>query len=342
MSAGLFTCSALAEVQLKAEQIWADNASNKDYLAEVGTLTAIRSEQSAQLSALQDPDKDNTVKIIWVKDCDETVAACTDECSVGGNELESACDTHALDLCGKVGFTIDEKDLRSNVISKEELVAKAFLRKIKLLDEDLAQTAVNKIYSFKGRNVYAGGKGTISGFDTKVNPAYWNASLFSYLALVAKKNKFASPYLLSGTNLYEAYWNAKMNGANSDGKGAVNMFDSMKMYFDVFNIDAELDPAKYTFMLDKSAMAFFSKNYYPYAPGSSESMQWGGVGGSVGAKYQVPSKNLPGVFYDVTYKVRCVGNEIKHDWSIQYKAGIFRNPVGCDLNNTGILAFKCE
>lgn len=340
MSAGSITCSTLADVQLKADTIWADSASKKDYVAKVETLTAIRKEQTANLASLEQP-KDNAVKLIWVKDCDDATAACGTECTVGGTELEIACDTHSLDICRTASFTIDEKELRSNVMSIEDFLTKAFLRKIKTLDEYLAAQAVSKLDSFKGVNAYTGGKGTVTGFSTTVAPAYWNASLFSYLHLIGQKNRFADPYILSGTNLFEAYWNAGMNAGNADGSGAKNMFDSLRTNFDVFNIDTVLDPDKVTFLIDKNAVAFASKTYYNWNAGDARAQQYGGSGGSVGMKYQVPSNNLPGVFYDVTYKVTCSGDEIKHNFTLAVKAGIFRNPVGCNVNNTGVLKLLC-
>lgn len=342
MSAGNFSCSELAEVQLKADAIWADASYNKDYIANVGALTAVRSEQTARLVPLEDSMKDNTVKLIWVKDCDDTTSACGTECTVGGSELESACDTHTLDICRTKGFTIDEKALRSNVISKEELIARGLLKSMKTLDEYLAVQMVAKLDTFKGANLYTGGKGTVAGFETSVSPAFWNASLFSYLYLVAQKNKFKDPYILSGVNLFEAFYNAQANAGNADGKGAKSLFDSFRTYFDIFNIDTQLSPDQSTFLLDRNAVAFASKAYYNWSAGDARSMQYGGAGSSVGIKYQVESNNLPGVFYDVTYKIECSSDEIKHHFSLAFKAGIFRNPVGCDLNNTGILKFNCE
>lgn len=341
MSAGGFTCATLAEVQLKADQIWADAASQKDYIANVEALTAVRKEQTVRIAPLE-TEKDNQVKLIWVKDCGETTAACSDECTAGGDELEAACDTHELDLCRTIGFTVKEKALRSTVLTKEELVAKGFLKKMKVLDEYLATTLVAELDTMKGVNAYTSGKGTVSGFETAVGPAYWNASLFAYFNLVAKKNKFTNPYLLSGTNLYEAYLLAQANSGNGEGKGAKSLFDSFRTYFDVFNIDSQLSPDQSTFLIDANAVAFVNKAYYNWSAGDARANSWGGVGGSVGMKYAVESKNLPGVFYDVTYKVSCSSNEIEHDFSLQYKAGIFRNPVGCNLNNTGILKFNCE
>lgn len=334
MSAGSFSCSDLVNIQLKGEQIWADAAARKNYEADVEIVKAIKANQTAQLVELEDKAKDKTVKVSWISDCTDTLDGCGAECTVGGAELEVKCTTYSLDLCEKAGFTVDEKDFRTNIYSKEEVIARGILKKKKLLDEYLASQAVLKLDSFKGVNSYTGGKGTVAGFETSIAPAYWNASLFSYLTLVAKKNKFANPYLISGVNLYEAYWNSQMAAANADGKGAANMFGSMPLYFDVVNIDAELDPEKATFLLDKGSVALFSKAYWGNVPTD--------FGDNVGMKYSVASDNLPGVEYDVTYKVTCSGDDIKHNFSLQVKAGIFRNPVGCDLNNTGVLKLVCE
>lgn len=334
MSAGQLTCAELAEVQLKAEQIWADNAARKDYIANVDSINALRTEQTATLAPLEDKEKDNTVKIAWIKDCDTTIAACADECVVGGAELEASCDTHTLDICRKAGFTVEEKALRTSMFSKEELIAKGFLRKLKLLDEYLNDQAITVINANVGVNAYTGGKGTVAGFTTTIPAAYWNSSLFSYFVLAMKKNKFADAWLLSGDNLYEAWWNAMMNKSVPDASADAAKFDTFRKYFDVNALDALLTPAKKTFLIDRGALAFASKAYWPTTP-----VDYMGAGLT---KYSIPSKNLPGVMYDVTYTTRCVSDKIYHDFSIQMKAGIFVNPKGCNLNSTGILEFKCS
>ncbi len=334
MSVGNFTCAELAEVQLKADSMWADAAYKKDFEADVETLRAIRTEQTVRFPELENSEKDNTIKIAWIKDCDETIENCGTECTVGGAEAEAACDTHELTLCKKVGFTVDEKTFRTSIFSKEEVIAVQMMRKMKLLDEYLAETAVSRLESFKGVNQYSGGKGVVSGFETSVSPAYWNANLFGYFALVMKKNKFRDAFLLNGDNLFEAAYNAEANNMNADNKDQLAKMKSLRSYWDVFNIDSVLAPDKSSFLIDRNAVAFASKAYWPTVPKD--------FGANVGLKYSVESKNLPGVFYDVTYKVTCSGDSIKHNWSLQVKADIFRNPVGCNLNNTGVLKFVCE
>lgn len=342
MSVGQFSCALLADVQLSADAIWANAAKNKDYIGKVGALQAIRDNQTVRLSELEDPDKNKTVKLYWVQNCDDTTSECTDECTITGIEPEASCQSMTLDICRNSTFTIEEKGFRAIAPTFEEAVAISMLRKMKSLDEWLAKQMVSKLDAFKGVNAYSGGKGVVAGFETNVNPAYWNASLMSYIALVAEKNKMFSPYVLSGTNLFEAYWQTNMNGGNADGKGAQNMFQSLNFYFDVFNIDSQLTPDQSTFLIDRNAVAFVSKAFYNWNAGSPEAEKWGGPGSTVGMKYSVASKNLPGVMYDVTYKIRCASNKVYHDWNLQFNGGIFRNPLGCDLNNTGIIKLNCE
>lgn len=342
MSAGLYTCSALAEVQLEADRIWADSAKKKSYIAKVGALEAIRKESNVRFDILEDSEKDRQVKLYWLDNCETSTTACTDECTVAGSETGSTCKTYSLNICRNFAVRIEEKGFRAIANTFEEAIAVQMLRAMKTLDEYLAVQVINALNSNKGANAYTGGKGTVSGFETTIPAAYWNASLFSYLHLVAEKNKMFDPYILSGTNLYEAYWNAQMNSGNSEGKGAANMFDSYRLYFDLFNLDSTLSPEQSTFLIDRSAITFVSKNYYPFKATDTEAYKYGGVGSQVGLKYHVESFNLPGVFYDVTYKVTCVSNKIYHDWNFSVNAGVFTNPVGCDLGNTGILKFKCS
>lgn len=339
MSAGINTCALLAKVQLAADSIWADNATKKDYMGEVEVLTAIRANQTVRFAELENPLKDKTVTIYWPELCDTETTTCTDDCTPGGTKPGTSCQDYTLNVCREVDFSIDEKVYRAVATTFEEALAKSMLVKMKTLDEYLASLAVTALDAGKGVNAYAGGKGTVAGFNTTIPAAYWNASLFGYLSLVAKVNKFNSPYLISGTNLYEAAFNASANSGNSDGKGAFNLFNTLPLYFDVFNIDSVQGQA--TYLINRNALAFVSKTYNNWSSTDEKVDRFGGPGSSTGARYQVESKNLPGVFYDVIYKIACAGNEITHNFKIQFNGGIFRNPVGCNLNNTNILEFLC-
>jgi hypothetical protein len=342
MSANVNSCATLAKVQLIMDSQWSDSAKQKDYIANVDVARAVRENQSVRIVDLENPQKDKTVTLYWPEFCAATTASCSDDCTPGGTKPGTVCQDYTLSMCREANFSVDEKAYRSIATTFEEAVAVSLLANMQALDEWIAGQFVSKMASGKGVNAYTGGKGSVSGFTTSVPAAYWNANLMGYLALVAKKNKFNAPYLVSGTNLYEAYWNAQMNSANSEGKGVKNMFDQFKLYFDVFNVDSVMSPDAVTFMLNKNALAFHSKAYWDWSATDQRADKFGGAGGSAGMKYKIESKNLPGVFYDVTYKIACSGNEITHNWQLKFTGDIFRNPVGCSPNNTNILEFICS
>lgn len=339
MSAGINTCATLAKVQLAADTLWADNAAQKDYVGNVETLTAIRENQTVQFAELENPMKDKTVTLYWNDMCDTTTTACSDDCTVGGTKPGTVCQDYSLNICRDVDFSVDEKAYRAIAPTFEEAVAKSMLIRMKALDEYVTSRAVTALDAGKGVNQYTGGKGTVAGFATTIPAAYWNASLFGYLSLVAKVNKFTSPYLISGTNLYEASFNATANSGNDNGKGALALFKTMPIYFDVNNIDGV--QGQVTYLVNRNALAFVSKTYNNWGSTDQRANKYGGTGSTAGFRYQVESKNLPGVFYDVIYKIACSGNEITHNFKIQFNGGIFRNPVGCNLNNTNILELTC-
>lgn len=341
MSAGALTCATLANVQLEADKIWADAAKNKSYIAKVETLRAVTEQSTVRFEVLKDATKDRAVQVYWMDACDSTTAACTDECTISGAQPEETCKTYALDSCRHHDFTIPEKAFRAIASTYEEALAVKFLKADKVLSEYITNSMVSFLYAHKGVNALGtASKGVVTGFTTTILPSYWNPTLFSYFQRVAEVNKMYAPYLISGSNLYEAYWQAKMNAGNADGKGALSMFDSMKSYFDLFNMDTTLTPDQGTFMVDANAVAFVSKAYYEPAA-TADLMQWGGPGGSVGSKFKIASKNIPGLEFDVVHKIRCSSNEVFHDYSVTANWGNFINPIGCDLNNTGIEYFKC-
>ena len=101
----------------------------------------------------------------------------------------------------------------------QENIAKAMIRADKQLLEDFVQTMVARLNTFAGNNTLSGGKGVDSSGDTYILPSYWDATLMAYFNRVAIDNKFTSPILASGQNLYEQVWVAAANAGNANGKG---------------------------------------------------------------------------------------------------------------------------
>jgi len=332
-TAGNFTCADLQVILVNADRAWMDNATKKDYVSYAETIKAVIAEQTAEFPELEKMDKDEKVKIYWAADCSTSLADCADDCVIGGPTPEAQCKEYELDICKKAGFSIPEKRFRKSNLTREEVVALALLKRMKELDEFLAQTAVSKIDSFAGVNQFAG-IGQVVGPITYIAPSLWTADIMGYFAQVGIMNKFSNPYMVHGTNLWQSNWQANFNNLNQDQKDALAKFGSMRSYWDPFNVDLVNSPDKVSYMIDKGAVAFVSKAYYP----ANNPVEYLGAGQ---LRYSVESKNLAGVFYDVVYTNRCVADEIYHDWTLYIHAGIFQNPIGCDENNTGVLKFQC-
>lgn len=331
-NAGNFTCAQLLKIQVEVDKVWADNVQNRDYVAKVDALTAIRTEQTAKLSELQNSEKDEVVKIIWPQDCSTSLADCGNDCAPGGPEPESGCVEMSLDICKQAGFTVREKIFRTLQGTREQYVAKALAKRMKELDEFLAQTAVAKLNLFAGKNQFLQGIGDPENSGiTYIAPSYWTPDVYGYFAQVQTMNKFGDVYMLHGSNLYQMYWQAKMNNVNQDQKDQLNKMSSIRSYWDMFNVDMVNGADKTSYMIQRGAIAFVSKAYYGAVPTDYFTQQ----------RWSIESKNLPGVYYDVVYTNRCLNNEIYHDWTLYVKAGFFKNPIGCDPNVTGIIKFVC-
>lgn len=342
-AAGDFSCSNILEILAKADAIWTDNATNKDYVANCEALQAIIGQQTAKLEPIVGQQgKDNTLKVSWLSICPTDPTEGRSTCQPGGDEAATNCKEYAPNVFANHGFSVNETTLRGSIYSPEEVVARLMLAYGKKLDEYLTETVLASLDTFKGVNNYAGAFGTVTGAtvgnsETEIASANWTASLFGYLALVSKKNKLSSPFLLSGENLAIAYWNAQANAANADGKGDLNKFQSMPIIFDQFNIDSVFNPSLKTFMLDKGAVAFGAMNEYGLAPIERK-------GPNYLINYAIPSRNLPGVSYDVSYNTTCEVVEgrknWKHHFTLDAACGFYLNPVGCIETNTGVLSFK--
>lgn len=334
MASGDFSCADLQTVLVTMDRVWANQQVNKDYVSYAESLRAIITEQTASFEALQSSEKDNKVKVFWIKDCDETISDCGNDCVVGGSTPEADCKEYELDICKTTGFSVPEKRFRTSNLTREEVVARALLRRLKTMDEYLAKAVVAKLNAFAGVNQFSTSIGSVVGTTTYIAPALWTADIAGYFAQVAIMNKLSNPFVLNGTNLWQQNWQAQFNNLNQDQKDALAKLGSIRMYWDPFNVDTVNSPAKRSYLIDKGSVAFVNKAYYPL----NNPVEYIGAGQT---RYSIESRSIPGVFYDVVYTNECVNNEIIHHWSLYVKAGIFLNPLGCNDEVTGVLMFEC-
>lgn len=333
-----FTCADLLVSQAKAEAIWADNAENAEYMPNSETVQAIVANQTSKLDAITGlQEKNNTIKITWLTSCELEVDDCSTDCFPDGAEIKSNCKNYVPTICKEVNFKITEATLRDSIYSKEEVLARAMLKAIKKIEDTLGAAGVAFLEDVEGVNSFMGDLGTLTGGGvvgnsaTKIAPGNWTASLLGYFIQASKMNLFTSPYLLSGNNLYQAFWNAQAEFANADGKAGLNKFNQMKPTFDLWNIDSAFSNQS-TFLIDRSAVAFGGTWKY--------SEQVTDFGSDIGRRYSIPSKTIPGLRYDVHHLMTCVNKDIVHKFNIIAKAGFYLNPTGCTENNTHVLRFE--
>jgi len=333
IAAGVFSETALVDIQVKIDQIWADAIQKQDYVANVDAVKAILANQTAFISELKGT-KDRTVDIGWINPCEIADEACQ-ICTIDGEELSTNIAEKTLSTCREAHFKVEEGIFRTNMFNPEEVIAKGFLAAMKELDEFWAATLVAFMNAALGVNAITNGKGVVAGTGTYVVPAFFDAGLMSYFNRVAIGNQFVNPFLLSGANLYESVWNANYERGQAGDESKILKFGSMPIYFDLFNIDAVNGDDLITYMIHKGSIAFVAKNYYPGTVTKyMDEYRW-----------SMPSKNIPGLVYDVHYKDSCEAQGSYDAMTFQYKlktfGDYFLNPTGCDDTRTGILAFYC-
>lgn len=329
--AGDFSCADLQSINLKVEEIWADAAQNKDYIANVDAAKILMANQSGNIKVIEDPIKDRVVHLMWLQDCaDHDGDDCEDDCDVGGPEIQVDCRDYTMTLCHKDGFSIAEKKFRGLEYDIDEVIAKQLMSVSKGMDVWICRTFISMLDTMAGQNLYSGGIGTPSGFDTFIPASYWTGELMAELEMTAIMNQFKNYFMLSGANLWTQAYLAEANQGNAEGKGQATLMSRMPLNFDLYNMDQTLGTRK-TFVVERSAYRIATKNYFDTAPREIAQLK----------QYKIASRNLPGIFYDVTYKAECIANDIVHSWSLQWYGDMFQNPLPCANNPTGLLSFVC-
>jgi hypothetical protein len=332
---GSFSETQLLEIRLLADRIMFNDRIKQQFIPQYEILNAIAANQTARITPLEASNKNYEVKVEWMNACDidhQAIANC-DFCDT---ELSTNTEEYALDIEQEVCFMVDEYKFINNDFDFQLAIAKGALMADKVLTEYLAGQAVARVEAFKGVNEFDGGKGVVSGTDTYILPAYWDATLGVYFNRVGILNRFTNPWFLSGSNLYEQAMVARYNSGNDNGKGAAAMYGSLRMYWDLFNIDTYNDPDLKTYMISDGAMAMASKAYYKGVGEGSPAVYF------TEKRWSMPSRFMPGVTLDVYYTNECgTDNFYKHKYRYILRAGIFNNPAGCTATNTGVLSFVC-
>lgn len=336
---GVFTPSQLLETQLKVDTIWKDSQVNQFYKAEVEGLRAIRENSAATFEALTDTTKNNTVSINWIVTTGLVATeGVVDNCIITGPTVASDKKVYALDMFPKVDFSLTEQQLKDSILSKEEVVAKAMLEVLRVLDEQLATRAMAKTDAYAGANLFLQANGgyplTLAG-KTQIPTAAAAVDVFAYLNQAMILNRMRGAFLVENGTMYQQQLVAGFNSGNLNGQGTQAAFGSMKIYNDLFNMNAA-GLTTDALLISRGALAFVHKARFDAVPVY--------IAGNVNqTHYSVASPSLPGVRYDVIYTMDCApglvvnDTDIKHTFRVMANAGLFLNPTRTP-GNTGVLA----
>lgn len=337
----------LLTTRVRMEAMWGDAQVRKNFTAKAETLNAILSHQTAT-GTLLTGRKDADIEVNWLSLADQTVttfnpATGYEICNLDGPELEAGKKPYTLSLGAQKSFTVvedgsaDKAGLRGLDAEFEEMVARGLLQTRKALVEHANKSAIAKLDSYTGTNKYTAGPyaddTTTPTGDTIIPAAdYGVRKLLPYLARVQQMNNYLDPYILDGGLLWDDIYLAQV-GAVGDAQVKLQALTSQfDITEDLFGFSAAGVEDR-SYLVDRSAVAFFSKNHYP-------------TGGIINRSetrkdYTIALPELGNrVYADVEYQYKCEANVWKHVWQLSLRYDLLDNPTIGDAALTGVLAFR--
>ena len=330
----LLTCGYLSTVQAKADAIFMDGMYNNDAIVDAIAAKAVLEQQQGMIRMPSiTGTKNKELRVEWLTKCSPTTEDCTDDCTIDGEDATPECEDYELECLQETSFKVSERVYRDRTIEKVEAVAFNMLRHMAAMDEYIANYVITGLLACAGTNLFTGGVGDVSGTTTYIAPQYWDQNVFGYFDQVIRLNKFRNAYGITGNNLYQLLWSAPLDAANDNGKGAFKKINTLKMYQDPENM--ETYATGQTFLIHKGAVAFINKAWNPLNAANAVEPAPGYF------LWSEPSRNLPGVTYDIIMQQSCLSNDFHEAYKIQLHGLFVCNPYPCDEDNTGVLVFEC-
>jgi len=326
------TNGVLPLVLEKASMAWPNNMSEVDFIPQIETLYAVRDQQTARLQYANLPDGVDA-RIAWMTTCDLSVdTLVTTDCTFTGDQASVSKQDLSIDQAKETKFSVALDAWRDNIFGFADAVAINLNGAMKLQAEAVAAYAVGVINANLGESTYtANGTWTVAGTSNEIpSEQFDSTAIFGRLQVAARKNKFDSPYLLTGENMYQLAYMARTSGGNGEGKGDFRRISEMPIYSDIFNVDSVNDPDLITYMINRGALAFASKGYYPTRPETLDGNY---------TRFSIANRFFPQLIHDVESRVDCASGVWSQHWKVIPRYKIFVNPVGCTATRTGLLAF---
>jgi hypothetical protein len=331
----IWSCGYLTAVQAKADEIFADGMYNNDAIVDAITAKAVLEQQQGMIRMPSiTGTKNQELTVEWLTKCSPTTEDCTDDCDIPGEDATPECQTYELECLQETTFKVAERVYRERTIEKVEAVAFNMLRHMAAMDEYVAQYIITGILSCAGTNLFTGGGMNVVGTVTYIPPQLWDDNIWGYFDQVKRLNKFRNPYLINGNNLYQLLFNRPLESGNAQGGAAnVRKINTLKVYQDPENM--EVYATGQSFLIHKGAVAFINKAWNPLNAANAVNPAPGYF------LWSEPSRNLPGVTYDIILQQSCLANDFHEAYKIQLHGLFVCNPYPCDADNTGVLVFEC-
>jgi hypothetical protein len=330
---GHIDCGYLPTIQAMMDRIWADPIANIDLIADVEAAKAVLENQQVKFSEITGRKK-RIMSLEWLTKCIVETTPCTDDCEIDGEDVVPECKEYEIECLRESTFKVPERAYRERTIEEQEAIALNLLLAKKALDEWLAQYIVTGLVAAGGTNAYTGGIGHVDVAETHIAANFWDDNIWSYFNLVNAYNKYRSPYLLTGVNLHQYLFNRMHESMTEAGRAAMSKIGTIRrIYQDIVNVEA-IAPG-YTFLINKTAVAFVNKAWYPLGASNAERKA------GIYSFWSEASNNIPGIYYDVEMMETCLNNEFYKAFKVQLHGLFAENPYPCDETNTGVLAFVC-
>lgn len=323
---------SLAKVQISIDEAWDSAIQRSDYRAKTAAVVGQLTRQSARIAPIRGSGanaKKITTTIYWPEICTNTVSNCSDECVVSSSEATDNQKDVVLSLCKSVDFKESFKRFRVSPLDFEQVIATQFLVKMKALDEALNQAYIAFVEASKGTHEYNLSVGADNAGDWEIDAIDWGVDLIPEFMLSAEFSRFSNPFVLDGLNFWTQSVRASANQPNDNGKGDAALFAEFPFVFDPVNMSSVA--ANKTYLVDGGAIALVTGNFWdttPVSPVASHRL------------WKQPSRNLPGVFYDVHEITTCTSDDFVVSYRISANYGFFLNPLGCTAGRKGVLAYE--
>lgn len=329
----LISCGYLNVIQKMADDIWNDPMKNNDLVADVVSAKAVLDNQAVNFREVTGSKKNKELMVEWLTKCDVDTQSCTDDCTISGSDAEPSCEVYDIECLQESSFKVPLRHYRERTIDMQESIAFNKLIHMTALDEWLAQYILTGILTCAGTNLFTGGIGNVVNTITYIAPQYWDDNIWAYLDQLRRLNKFRNPYFITGNLLYPLLFNRPLEACDANGCGNYKKMQTMKVYQDPENVET-VAPGQ-AFLLHKNAVAFVSKAWNPL--NAANAVNYAGNYW----EWSEPSKNIPGIVYDIIMTETCEGDEFYQAMKIKLNGLFACNPYPCDEDNTGVIVLEC-